>query len=84
MRWVCSKVTNQEWPAHLCLLNLHMRLLDAVIAVANALAIDVNISNLCVVAIEDTGNFFESGAAGGKVSFCSNRQNWKVTNRVSM
>jgi hypothetical protein len=42
-----------------------MRLLDAIIAVAEALAIDVNVGNLCIVAVEDTGNLFESGATGG-------------------
>jgi hypothetical protein len=46
-----------------------MGLLDAV--VAEALAIDVNVSNLSLIAVEDTGDLLESGATGGKVSFDS-------------
>jgi hypothetical protein len=51
---------------------MDLSLLDATIAVAQALAVNVNVSNFCVVAVKDTGNLFESGATRGKVSFDSN------------
>lgn len=60
-----------------------MSLLDAVIAVADTLAIDINVSNLCVIAIEDTSDLLESGATAGKVSLDSYRRGQKVTYRVS-
>ena len=46
-----------------------MGLLDAVAAVVEALAVEVNVSNLCAVAVKDAGNLFESGATRNKVSF---------------
>lgn len=48
-----------------------MSFLEAASAVIQAFAIDVNVSNLCVLAVKDTGNLFESGATGGKVSLDS-------------
>lgn len=63
---------DEQWRTRLVvagsLLHLHMGLLDAV--VVRALA-NVNVSNLCVVAVEDAGNLLESGATEEQVSIGS-------------
>lgn len=60
-----------------------MSLLDAATAVVQAFAIDVDVSNLCVLAVKDTGNLLESGATRRKVSFDSNWRGGKTAYRVS-
>jgi hypothetical protein len=62
---------------------MDLSLLDATIAVAQALAVNVNVSNFCVVAVKDAGNLFESRTTRGKVSFDSNWLGRKATYRVS-
>lgn len=60
-----------------------MSLLDAAAAVVEALAVEINISNLCAFAVKNAGNFFESRATTEEVSCDSIFLRPKATYRVS-
>jgi hypothetical protein len=51
----------------LCLLDVDVLVL--LFAVLHGLDRKVNVRNLCIVAVKDTGNLLKCGATRGKVSF---------------